>query len=157
MATDITLMSKAVDMASEGINMGGGPFGALIADANGQILAKSHNQVVNTCDPTAHAEVVCIREACKKLNSHILDGCTIYTTCEPCSMCLSAIYWARLSKIVYGNTREDAQKIGFDDTHIYEEVVKPHNERKIPIYQCSRHETIMTFKQWENKADKVHY
>lgn len=150
-------MILANDMASQGVDNGGGPFGALIVDSNGQVLAKTHNQVVNTCDPTAHAEVVCIREACKKINSHILDGCVIYTTCEPCPMCLSAIYWARISKIVFGNTRKDAQQIGFDDTHIYEEVVKPHNERQIPIHQCSRSETIKTFEKWQNKQDKVHY
>ncbi len=151
------MMAKANQIALQGIENGGGPFGAVIVNKDGEILSCNHNQVVNTHDPTAHAEMVCIREACKKIQDFSLQDCTIYTTCEPCSMCLSAIYWARLKQIYYGNTRDDAKQIGFDDTHIYEEIVKPYAERQIPISQISRHMTASSFEAWNEKCDKVEY
>lgn len=150
-------MQLAVQSALDGIQNGGGPFGAVIVDLNDNVIGTGHNQVVPACDPTAHAEVVCIRNACKSLNTHILKGCTIYTTCEPCSMCLSAIYWARIDKVVYGNTRLDAKRIGFDDSYIYDEVSKPTKERDLEIVQKFREQTIMTFEQWQQKQDKIHY
>ncbi len=151
------MMVKANEIALKGIENGGGPFGALIVNEDGNILSCNHNQVVNTHDPTAHAEIVCIREACAKIKDFSLQGCTIYTSCEPCSMCLSAIYWARIKHIYYGNTRDDAKNIGFDDTHIYEEIVKPYTERQIPIQQIARDTTISSFDAWSVKNDKIEY
>jgi guanine deaminase len=151
------MMVKANEIALKGIENGGGPFGAVIVDKDGNILSCNHNQVVNTHDPTAHAEIVCIRDACAQIKNFSLEGCTIYTSCEPCSMCLSAIYWARIKQIYYGNTRDDAKSIGFDDTHIYEEVVKPISERQIPIEQLARDTTITSFNAWSIKNDKVEY
>jgi guanine deaminase len=154
---DETYMRQAIEMASHSIEKGGGPFGAVIVDKDGNVVAKNHNQVTMTNDPTAHAEMVCIRDACKKLNKFSLEGCTLYTSCESCSMCLSGAYWARVSRIVYGNTRFDAQKINFDDEYIYNELNKPIEHREIPATQCLREEALKTFESWENKHDKIHY
>jgi guanine deaminase len=151
-------MRLAVDAAMRGIAAGGGPFGAAVVDASGAVLACSHNRVTLDADPTAHAEVVCIREACKKLGTFSLEGCTVYTTCEPCSMCLSAILWARAARVVYGNTREDAHEIGFDDKEFYDELAKPmHERRRLPMTQMHRELTIGTFDAWRDKGDKTQY
>lgn len=154
---DEYFMRQAIDVALKGIEGGGGPFGAVIVDKNKNILACNHNHVTLNNDPTAHAEIMCIREACKKLNKYALDGCTIYSTCEPCPMCIGSIAWCRLARIVYGNTREDAANAGFDDNAIYEEIKKPMGLRTIPIVQCLRNETIKTFESWLNKEDRQEY
>ncbi len=157
MTEDRHFMQLAIECACNGIRHGGGPFGAIIVNKSNVVIGMGHNKVVNSKDPTAHAEIVCIRDACNNTNSHILNDCILYTTCEPCSMCLSAIYWARIRKVVYGNTREDAKDIGFDDNHIYDEVAKPICERTLDMTQSSRNETIITFEQWKQKQDKIHY
>jgi tRNA(Arg) A34 adenosine deaminase TadA len=157
MNTDEFYMKIAIDLANKGIDEGGGPFGSIIVNNNGEIVGQASNEVVKNLDPTAHAEVQTIRNACKNVGNFSLEGCTIYSSCEPCSMCLSSILWARLDRIVYGNTRHDAQEIGFDDTHIYDEVNKPNEERKIPIIQCCHDESILSFQKWSNKTDKIHY
>ena len=134
----------------------GGPFGALIA-RDGKVIAEGFNQVTSANDPTAHAEVVAIREACAKLGSFNLAGCEIYTSCEPCPMCLGAIYWARLERIYFANSRADAAAIGFDDDHIYREMPKRHEERSIPIEQVDLEEARAIFREWQEMPDKVQY
>ncbi len=134
----------------------GGPFGAVVV-CQGKIVGRGWNQVTSTNDPTAHAEVSAIRDACKKLKTFQLDDCELYTSCEPCPMCLSAIYWARFKKVYYGNTRKDAAKIDFDDDLIYREVAKPIAKRLIPMKQLLRPEALEVFKAWKNKTDKVRY
>ena len=120
-------------------------------------IRDSFNTVTLIKDPTSHAEIVAIRSACKKLNNFILDDCILYTTCEPCPMCLSAIYWARINKIFYANTRNDAQKIDFSDALIYQELNKSIKERKIPMHQMMREDALKAFEMWDNKVDKVKY
>ena len=149
-------MKRAIELSIEGVNKGGGPFGCVIIKDN-KIVAEGSNKVVPTKDPTAHGEIVAIREACKKLNNFNLKGCELYSTCEPCPMCLSAIYWARIDKIYYANTREDAKKIDFDDSLIYSEFQKDINERKIPMIQMMRSEALKAFELWDKKTDKVKY
>ena len=149
-------MKKAIELSIENINKGGGPFGCVIVKDN-KIIAEGSNKVTTTNDPTAHGEIVAIREACKKLNDFSLKGCELYSTCEPCPMCLSAIYWARINKIYYANTREDAQKIDFDDSLIYSEFNKNIKERKIPMVQMMRSEALKAFDLWDRKTDKVKY
>ena len=149
-------MKKAIELSIENINKGGGPFGCVIVKDN-KIIAEGSNKVTTTNDPTAHGEIVAIREACKKLNDFSLNGCELYSTCEPCPMCLSAIYWARINKIYYANTREDAQKIDFDDSLIYSEFKKTIKERKIPMVQMMRSEALKAFELWDRKTDKVKY
>lgn len=134
----------------------GGPFGAVVV-RRGKIVGRGWNQVTSTNDPTAHAEMVAIRDACRRLKTFVLEDCVLYTSCEPCPMCLSAIYWARIKTVYYGNTRKDAQKIEFDDDLIYEEVATPIERRKIPMKQLLRLEALAAFKEWGNKADKVQY
>jgi len=134
----------------------GGPFGAVIVRC-GKIVGRGWNQVTSTNDPTAHAEMVAIRDACHRLKSFVLEGCELYTSCEPCPMCLSAIYWARLNAVYYGNTRKDAQQIEFDDDLIYEEVATPISRRKIPMKQLLRREALSAFREWGNKPDKIRY
>ena len=134
----------------------GGPFGAVIVK-DGKIIAKSANKVTLTNDPTAHAEVSAIRLACKKLHTFDLSGCVIYTSCEPCPMCLGAIYWARLDTIYYANTKTDAAAIGFDDQFIYEELELKMEERKLPVIQLMRNEALAAFKQWELSTMKIEY
>lgn len=134
----------------------GGPFGAVIVK-DARIIAQSANTVTLTNDPTAHAEVSTIRLACKALNSFNLSGCVIYTSCEPCPMCLGAIYWARIDTIYYANTKTDAAKIGFDDRFIYEELDKPMAERSLPIKQLLRDEAQQAFKLWEESGLKIEY
>jgi guanine deaminase len=134
----------------------GGPFGAVVV-RNGKIIGRGWNQVTSTNDPTAHAEMVAIRAACRRLKSFQLDGCELYTSCEPCPMCLAAIYWARLERVYYGNTRQDAQRIEFDDDLIYQEVATPIAKRQIPMQQLLRPEALAVFKEWATKADRVRY
>ncbi len=149
-------MKRAIELSIESVNRGGGPFGSIIVKDN-NIVAEGSNKVTLTNDPTAHGEIVAIREACKKLNNFSLNDCELYSTCEPCPMCLSAIYWARIDKIYYANTRKDAQKIDFDDSLIYSELQKNINKRKIPMIQMMRNEALVAFELWDKKTDKVEY
>jgi len=149
---------QAIEVAKEGLkNEAGGPFGAIIVDENGIIIGSGYNQVTSTNDPTAHAEIVAIRKACQHLNSFQLTGCTIYTSCEPCPMCLSAIYWARAEKIIYACSRKDAANIGFDDDFIYQEIPLSINERSIPCTQMCQEEGLKAFQLWVDKEDKIEY
>ena len=149
-------MKRAIELSVESVNNGGGPFGSVIVKDN-KIIATGSNKVTPTNDPTAHGEIVAIRDACKKLNNFTLNGCELYSSCEPCPMCLSAIYWARITKIYFANTREDAQKIDFDDSLIYSEFKKNINKRKIPMIQMMRNEALKAFDLWDKKTDKVKY
>ena len=149
-------MREAIRLADESVKNGGGPFGAVIV-RDGEIVAGSANSVTRDNDPTAHAEVNTIREACRRLGTFDLSGCTIYTSCEPCPMCLGAIYWARISRIYYGNTRKDARDIDFADDFIYEELDKPLTKRTVPIIPLLRDEAIRTFRLWQAKDDKTEY
>jgi guanine deaminase len=155
--TDSYFIQRAIELAHNGsVQNEGGPFGAVIVK-EGQIIGKGNNKVVSTNDPTAHAEILAIREACQYLSSYQLTGCTIYTSCEPCPMCLGAIYWARPDRIVYACTRQDAATINFDDEFIYNEILLPLDQRKIPAHQCGREEGLEVFRMWESKTDKVKY
>ena len=149
-------MSRAIELSIESVNNGTGPFGAVIVK-NEKIIAEGSNKVTSTNDPTAHGEIVAIREACKQLNNFSLSGCELYSSCEPCPLCLSAIYWARINKIYYANTREDARKIDFDDSFIYSEIKKNIDERKILMTQLMRDEALKAFELWDKKTDKVKY
>lgn len=150
-------MEKAISLSGENIkNEKGGPFGAVIVK-NGEIISTGVNRVTAVNDPTAHAEIEAIRAACKSLNTFILEDCEIYSSCEPCPMCLSAIYWARIGKIYFANTRADAALINFDDEFLYEEIVKNHEHRKIPMIQIMQEEAGKVFAEWESKHDKIHY
>ena len=149
-------MRLAVERSKKNIEEGGGPFGAVIVK-DGKLIAEGGNRVVPTLDPTAHAEICCIRKACQELKDFSLKGCVLYTSCEPCPMCLSAIYWARIDKIFYANTRHDAKNINFDDSLIYDEVKKELHERIIPIIKVDDSEAIKVFHLWHNKNDKIHY
>ena len=149
-------MRIAIDLSIKNINKGGGPFGSVIVKDN-KIIAEGSNRVTTSNDPTAHGEIVAIRLACQKLSNFDLSGCEIYSSCEPCPMCLSAIYWARIDKIYYANTREDAQKIDFDDSLIYSEFKKKISDRKISMVQTMRDEALKAFQLWEKKTDKVKY
>ncbi len=153
---DKLFMREAIRLANESVERGGGPFGAVIVK-DGEVVAGSSNSVTIDNDPTAHAEVNTIREACRKLRTFDLSGCTIYTSCEPCPMCLGAIYWARIGKIFYGNTRKDARDIQFADDFIYEELDRPMNERTVPIVPLLRDEALHTFRLWTEKTDKTEY
>ena len=155
---DQKYISEAIALARTGMNANdGGPFGAVIVNKEGEVIGRGNNKVTSTNDPTAHAEVVAIRDACKNIENFQLDGCTIYTSCEPCPMCLGAIYWARPARIVYGCSREDAADIGFDDNHIYKEISLPISEREIPTSQVSRDEAFTVFQDWQTKMDKLEY
>jgi len=134
----------------------GGPFGAVVV-RKGEIVGRGWNRVTSTNDPTAHAEITAIRDACKQLGKFQLDNCELYTSCEPCPMCLAAIYWARLKRVFYGNTRKDVAKIQFDDDWIYREVAKPISKRKIPMRQLLRSEALKAFAEWAKKADRILY
>ena len=149
-------MKRAIELSIKSVNNGGGPFGSIIVKGD-EIIAEGSNKVTSNNDPTAHGEIVAIREACKKLNDFSLNGCELYSTCEPCPMCLSAIYWARIDKIYYANTREDARKIDFDDSLIYTELQKNIDKRKIPMIQIMRNEALKAFEMWDKKKDKVKY
>jgi guanine deaminase len=150
-------MKHAIELSIENIhNKKGGPFAAVVVK-DGTIIAEGTNLVTSANDPTAHAEIVAIREACKALGTFQLEGCELYTTCEPCPMCMGAIYWARPAKVFFANTREDAAKAGFDDSLIYKELVKSLDQRKIPMVQVMRDEALAVFAEWERKADKIRY
>ena len=149
-------MERAIELSIQSVNNGGGPFSSIIVRGE-KIIAEGSNKVTLSNDPTAHGEIVAIREACKKLNNFNLSGCELYSTCEPCPMCLSAIYWSRINKIYYANTREDARKIDFDDSFIYSELQKNTNKRKIPMTQIMRNEALKAFELWDKKTDKVKY
>tara|TARA_Y100000590_G_C15342652_1_gene872030 strand:+ start:230 stop:694 length:465 start_codon:yes stop_codon:yes gene_type:complete len=149
-------MKRAIELSVESVNKGGGPFGSVVVKDN-KIIAEGSNKVTLSNDPTAHGEIVAIREACKRLNNFNLSGCVLYSTCEPCPMCLSAIYWARINEIFYANTREDARKIDFDDSLIYSELQKNIDERKIKMTQIMRDEALKAFELWNKKIDKIKY
>jgi tRNA(Arg) A34 adenosine deaminase TadA len=143
-------------LANESVKNGGGPFGAVVVK-DGEVVAGSANSVTVDNDPTAHAEVNAIRKACRKLGTFDLTGCTIYTSCEPCPMCLGAIYWAHIERIYYGNNRKDAREIDFADDFIYDEMDKPLENRSVPIIPMLRDEALETFRLWSEKTDKVEY
>jgi len=149
-------MKEAIKLSVENVEKGGGPFGAVIVK-DGEIVARGANRVTSSNDPTAHAEVTAIREAARVLNTFNLKGCEIYTSCEPCPMCLAAIYWARIDRIYFGNTKTDAKNIGFDDSFIYEEIEKPINKRTIQTTQLLRDEALQAFRKWDELEGKVEY
>ena len=150
-------MQKAIELSIENVKSGkGGPFGAVIVK-DGKIIAHGANSVTSNNDPTAHAEVMAIRKACEVLGTFQLDGCEIYTSCEPCPMCLGAIYWARPDKMYYANTKKDAADINFDDNFIYEELALPYAERKLETVQIMRDEALEAFKLWSESIAKIEY
>jgi guanine deaminase len=154
---DKEFMRRAIELAQNGIDAGdGGPFGAVVV-RGGEIIGEGCNRVTSTNDPTAHAEIVAIRQACRNLNSFQLDNCTIYTSCEPCPMCLGAIYWARPLKMYFACSREDAAAVGFDDDFIYEEIERPIEERRIESINFLREEGLRVFENWAKKSDKTEY
>ena len=154
--TNRELMQRAIDLSKDSVKSGGGPFGAVIA-RNGEIIAEGSNCVTIDNDPTAHAEVSTIRKACKALGTYDLSGCEIFTSCEPCPMCLGAIYWAKLDKIYYANDRKDAANIGFADDFIYEELPLKPSERQKPSEILMREEALEDFRMWQEKEDKTEY
>lgn len=150
-------MREAIEISRRMMRRGeGGPFGAVVV-RKGKIVGRGWNQVTSTNDPTAHAEVGAIRDACKRLKTFQLADCELYTSCEPCPMCLSAMYWARLKRVYYANTRKDAAAIDFDDDFIYREIPRPIGKRKLPMRQLMRAEALTAFREWKEKADKVKY
>jgi tRNA(Arg) A34 adenosine deaminase TadA len=152
-----TFMLEAIRLSREKMRRNaGGPFGAIIV-RRGKIVGRGWNQVTSVNDPTAHAEIMAIREACRRLKTFRLDDCELYASCEPCPMCLAACYWARLRKIYYANTRRDATKIGFDDEWLYREVTRPVSRRKLPMKQLLRKDALEVFTEWKNKPDKIRY
>ena len=153
---DYQFMRRAIELSKQSVESGGGPFGAVIVK-DGVIIAEASNSVTGDNDPTAHAEVNAIRQAAQKLQTFDLSGCSIYSSCEPCPMCLGAIYWARLDNLYFANTRHDAKAIGFDDSFIYDELTKPIDKRSIPTRQILRDEAYEAFKLWENNDSKIPY
>lgn len=154
---DLTFMRRAIELAEYGMQKrAGGPFGAVVVK-DGQIIAESYNCVTSENDPTAHAEVLAIREACRKLGKFQLDGCVIYSSCEPCPMCLGAIYWARPDRVVFACTKEDAAAIRFDDHFVYQQIDLPFNERSIPFDQVLRKEAQAVFEKWKNNGEFTRY
>ena len=151
-----SFMREAIKLSLDNIDHDGGPFGAVIVK-DGKIIARGVNRVTASVDPTAHAEVNAIREAARVLGTFDLSGCEIYTSCEPCPMCLGAIYWAHLDKVYYGNTKADAKEIGFDDSFIYDELALPLEKRHLNVVPMMRDEAIKAFEKWENKSDKIEY
>jgi guanine deaminase len=150
-------MARAIALSIDNVRSGlGGPFGAVVV-RDAKVIAEGMNRVTSTNDPTAHAEIVAIREACRTLGLFELKGCEIYTSCEPCPMCLGAIYWARPDRIYFANTAADAAKIDFDDSFIYREIAQPHAQRKIPMIPLMREEALEAFHVWRDKSDKVTY
>ena len=154
--SDLKFMNRAIDLSVKNIEDKGGPFGCVITKDN-KIIAEGVNQVTINNDPTAHAEIVAIRKACKEQSTFNLSGYELYTSCEPCPMCLSAIYWAHIDKIYYGNSREDASKINFDDKFIYDEFKVNISHRKIPIKQICENDALKAFKLWEKEEKKTTY
>lgn len=157
MTREEKFMQEAIALSRQSIDHNeGGPFGCVVVKDD-KIVGRGNNQVTGSNDPTAHAEVVAIRDACRTLNTFQLDDCEIYTSCEPCPMCLGAIYWARPKVIYYANTRKDAADIGFDDSMIYDEMTKSPGDRKIPILAMGREEAVKVFDEWKSKKDKTQY
>lgn len=156
MDSDNKFMQMAIDLSIENVANGGGPFGAVIVK-DGEVIATGTNRVTANNDPTAHAEVTAIRNACKKVADFQLKGSTIYTSCEPCPMCLSAIYWAGISRIFFGNTKEDAEAINFSDKFIYDEIALPIEKRSVATSMLMREQALRAFRDWDNKTDKVEY
>jgi guanine deaminase len=154
--TPTSFMARAIELSLANVRTGGGPFAALVVK-DGDVLAEGTNRVTADNDPTAHAEMVAIREACRALGTFQLSGCDVYTTCEPCPMCLAALYWARPERVYFGNTAEDAAAIGFDDSTIYSELRLPLERRRLPMVQLMREEAGAAFRAWSEKADKVPY
>ena len=154
--TNEELMRKAIELSIENVANGGGPFGAVIA-RNGEIIATGVNRGTANNDPTAHAEVSAIRAAAEKLGRFDLSDCEIFTSCEPCPMCLGAIYWARLNKIYFANNKTDAKNIGFDDSFIYDELALPRDQRHLSAEEMMRNEAIKAFEAWTKKTDKIEY
>lgn len=150
------LMRKAIALSKENVANGGGPFGAVIA-RDGEIIATGVNRVTSNHDATAHAEVSAIRNACAKLGTHDLSGCEIYSSCEPCPMCLGAIYWAHLDRLYYGNDKHDAANIGFDDSFIYDELELKPEQRRLASSRLLSEEALAAFRLWEEKPDKIEY
>ena len=151
-----TFMREAIKLSAESVRSGGGPFGAVIV-RDGEIIARGENRVTVCNDPTAHAEVSAIREAAARLGTYDLSGCKLYSSCEPCPMCLGAIYWARLDKLYYAGTRADAANVGFDDAHIYEELPLEPSQRELPTQTLLREEAQQVFEAWASKLDKKEY
>ena len=157
MTREEKFMSEAITLSQNGVrNNEGGPFGCIVVKGE-SIVGRGNNKVTSSNDPTAHAEVVAIRDACKNLDTFQLEGCEIYTSCEPCPMCLGAIYWARPKMVYFANNRQDAASIGFDDSMIYEELGIDLDKRKIPIINLGREEALKIFVEWQNKKDKIKY
>ena len=154
--TPEAFMREAIKLSAESVRSGGGPFGTVIV-RNGEIIARDENRVTVCNDPTAHAEVSAIREAAARLGTYDLSGCEIYSSCEPCPMCLGAIYWARLDKLYYAGTRADAANVGFDDAHIYEELPLEPSQRELPTQTLLREEAQQVFEAWASKLDKKEY
>ena len=155
-AEDAKFMQMAIDLSIENIDTGGGPFGAVIV-RDGEVIATGANRVVPNADPTAHAEVMAIRNACTKLGTFLLTDCTIYSSCEPCPMCLSALYWAGVKRICYGNTKDDAKAIDFDDSFIYDQLDLSYADRSIKCEHFMRDNALAAFRKWDEKKDKVRY
>ena len=155
-AEDAKFMQMAIDLSVENIDSGGGPFGAVIV-RDGEVIATGANRVVPNADPTAHAEVMAIRSACAKLGTFQLSDCTVYSSCEPCPMCLSALYWAGVKRICYGNTKTDAKAIDFDDSFIYDQLELSYADRSIKCEHFMREGALVAFRKWEEKEDKVRY
>ena len=155
-AEDAKFMQMAIDLSIENIDTGGGPFGAVIV-RDGEVIATGANRVVPNADPTAHAEVMAIRNACTKLGTFQLNDCTIYSSCEPCPMCLSALYWAGVKRICYGNTKDDAKAIDFDDSFIYDQLDLSYADRSIKCEHFMRDNALTAFRKWDEKEDKVRY
>ena len=149
-------MQRAIELSIESINSGGGPFGSVIVKDE-KIISEGMNRVTVDNDPTSHGEIVAIRNACKKLNTFNLSDCSLYSSCEPCPMCMSAIYWSRIGKVYYANTRDDAKKINFDDSLIYSEIPKKNEDKKILMKQIMRNEALKAFDLWDKKTDKIEY
>jgi guanine deaminase len=156
MQSEKDFMQLAIRLATENVHSGGGPFGAVVV-SNGEVVATGVNRVTADNDPTAHAEVNAIREACRALGTFQLPGCVLYTSCEPCPMCLGAIYWVRLDSVYYGNTCHDAAEVGFDDSLIYEELKTPHGDRKLPMVRLLPDTAIESFRLWAQHQSKVAY
>ena len=154
---DTHFMREAIQLSQSGLRSGrGGPFGCVVV-RGGKVVGRGSNQVTSTFDPTAHAEVVAIRDACKALGTFQLEDCTLYASCEPCPMCLSAIYWARIPNVFYGNSRQDAAAIGFDDDLIYREIPLPVDQRRVAMKPLLANEALPVFKEWAQKSDKTPY
>lgn len=153
---DSHYMQLAIDLSIENVENGGGPFGAVVV-RDGEIISTGVNKVVSSNDPTAHAEVNAIRSACSKLGTFKLDGCTVYSSCEPCPMCMSALYWAGVKRVCFGNTKEDAKNIDFDDSFIYDQINLDYKDRSIECDHFMRREAIKAFENWAAKEDKIEY